>query len=238
MIAIFSSSVGYAYQLLFILYRGNSPVFCYSFPSLFIHLLVKGCVVLGLLYLLRYYELNVSPDFLCYFITNLWFSSVILSNSTCVMLGRLVIVFYCATLVFTSLLFFFRTRAVCNRNPWVTAFFAGLLLAILGGCLAYIVDAFKPVLLENPASNTTTMCQRSDVNPYAAAITIIPLIYDTLIFLAITWRLSRNSYEPYTFKSGIKNLIFGDHLPVFSKILLRDGQAYYLLAFSWSMSHA
>ena len=146
------------------------------------------------------------------------------------MLGRLVIVFYSTTIVFTSLLFFFRIRAVFNRNPWVTAFFAGLWLAILGGCLPYIVDALEPAVLENPASNTTTMCQKSGVDPYAAEITIIPLIYDTLVFLAITWRLSRNSYDRYTFKSGIKILIFGDGLPVFSKALLRDGQAYYLLA--------
>ena len=63
---------------------------------------------------------------------------------------------------------------------------------------------------------------------------MIPLIYDTLVFLAITWRLSRNSYDPgpNTLESGIKFLIFGDYLPVFSKALLRDGQAYYLLAIS------
>jgi hypothetical protein len=147
------------------------------------------------------------------------------------MLIRLAVIFYCAALVFASLLFFFRTRAVFNRNPWVTAFFAGLWLAVLGGCLAYHVDVFEPVLA-NPASNTTAMCGRLGIDPYAAEITIIPLIYDTLVFLAVTWRLSRNSYDPYTFKSGIKNLIFCDHLPVFSKALLRDGQAYYLLALS------
>ena len=173
--------------------------------------------------------------FLCYFITNLWFSAI-LSNSTCVMLERLVVVFYCAALVFTSLLFFFRTRAVFSRNPWVTAFFAGLWLAVLGGCLAVIVDAFTPVPV-NSASNTPAVCFDSGVNPFVAAVTIIPLINDTLVFLAISWRLSRNSYEPYTLKSGIRFLIFADYLPVFSKTFLRDGQAYYLLALSWPTSH-
>ena len=172
----------------------------------------------------------------CYFIvTNLWFSLTVISNSTCVILTRQAVVFYCAVLVSTSLLFFFRTRAVFNRNPWVTAFFAGLWLAVLGGCLALIDDVFKPIPM-NPASNVSPTCLDSSINPFAATVTIIPLINDTLVFLAISWRLSRNSYEPYTLKSGIKYLIFGDHLPVFSKVLLQDGQAYYLLALSWSMS--
>ena len=144
----------------------------------------------------------------------------------------MVVVFLCAVLVFTSLLFFFRTRAIFQRNSWVTTFFAGLWLAVLGGCLALIVEAFQPVLV-NPDSNAIEICLDSGFNPFVATVTIIPLINDTLVFLAITWRLSRNSYEPgpYTLKSGIRFLIFGDYLPVFSKALFRDGQAYYLLAF-------
>ena len=149
----------------------------------------------------------------------------------CVIFGRPAVVFYSGVLVFTSLLFFFRIRAVSDRDPWITAFFAGLWLAVLGGCLAYIVDAFKPVLV-NPALNAlnaATICLKSGNNPFVSATIIIPLINDTLVFLATTWSLSHNSYEPYTFKNGIRILIFGDHLPVFSKVLLQDGQAYYLL---------
>ena len=149
----------------------------------------------------------------------------------CVMFGRPAVVFYCGVLVFTSLLFFFRIRAVFDGNPWITAFFAGLWLAVLGGCLAYIVDVLKPVLV-NPASNATIICLKSGNNLFVSATIIIPLINDTLIFLAITWSLSRNSYEPYTLKNGVKISIFGDHLPVFSQVLLQDGQAYYLLVVS------
>ena len=149
------------------------------------------------------------------------------------MLNRLGIVFYCAVLVSTSLLFFFRIRAVFDRNPWVIAIFAGLWLAVLGGCLSLIVDVFKSIPV-NSDSTTTAICLNSDVNPYVAVATINPLINDTLVFLAISWRLSRNSYEPgpYTLRSGIRFLIFGDYLPLFSKALFRDGQAYYLLALS------
>ena len=150
----------------------------------------------------------------------------------CIMLGRLVVVFFCATVVFTSLLFFFRTRAILNIYPWVVALFAVLWLAVLGGCLSLIVDIFEPMPV-NPASDTNLICINSGINPFVAAATIIPLINDTLVFLAISWRLSRNSYDPYTLEGSVRYLISGgDYLPLFSKALLQDGQAYYLLALS------
>jgi len=146
------------------------------------------------------------------------------SESKCAMLDMLVVIFYCTALIFTSLLFFFRTRAVFNTYPWVVAFFAGLWLAILGGCLGFII-VIVPL---NPASNRDPICINSGINPFIAATTIIPLVNDTLVFLAISWRLSLNSHYPETLESGIRLLIFGDYLPAFSKALLQDGQAYYL----------
>ena len=155
----------------------------------------------------------------------------ILSISTCIMFERLVVFFYCATVVFTSLLFFFRTRAVFNTYPWVVAFFAGLWLAVLGGCLAFIVDIFDPTPVD-PATNSP-MCIKPGMNPFVAAATVIPLINDTFVFLAISWRLSRNSYDDHTLKSGIRFFIFGEYLPVFSKVLFKDGQVYYLLVWQF-----
>jgi hypothetical protein len=147
----------------------------------------------------------------------------------CVALERLVTILYCFVIIFTSLLFFFRTRAVFNRNPWAVAFFAGLWLAVLGGCLAFIVHVLERQV--NPGLKTAALCINSGISPFIAASTIIPLINDTLVFIAITWRLTRNSYDPYSIRSGIRVVIFGDYLPVFSKVLLQDGQVYYLLAF-------
>jgi hypothetical protein len=69
-----------------------------------------------------------------------------------------------------------------------------------------------------------------------AVATIIPLVNDTLVFLAISWRLSRNSYDSHTLESRIRFFICGDYASVFTRVLLRDGQleAYYLLALSMS----
>ena len=146
----------------------------------------------------------------------------------CVILTRMVVFFDCAVLVFTSLLFFFRVRAVFITNPRIIALFAVLWLTILGECLAFMVFIFE----NSTPTSTEAVCVNAGIAPYIAATTITPLINDTLIFLAISWRLFRNSYDPYTLRSGIGPLIFGDHLPVFSKVLFRDGQAYFLLALS------
>jgi hypothetical protein len=82
----------------------------------------------------------------------------------------------------------------------------------------------------NPAANSIHV--NKDIDPFVASTTIIPVINDTLVFLAITWRLSRNSYTRLTLKDGFRFIVFGDYLPVFSRALLQDGQAYYLFALS------
>jgi hypothetical protein len=62
-------------------------------------------------------------------------------------------------------------------------------------------------------------------------------VYDTLVFIAITWRLVRdgthcglNNNNNTRKKGGSSpwSFIFGKHLPAFSRSLLQDGQVYYL----------
>jgi hypothetical protein len=138
----------------------------------------------------------------------------------------MVVVFFCTTLVFSSLLFFFRTRAVFKSYPWVIAFFAGMWVAVLVGCLPFLIYVF--VGPPPPVESNIPVHLNTGINPYATAASIIPLINDTLVFLAISWRLS---YDPLSRLGGFRftGMIFGDYLPVFSQALLRDGQIYYLL---------
>jgi len=132
-------------------------------------------------------------------------------------------VFYSLTIVLTSLLFFFRVRAVFNKNPWIVALFVGLWLSVLAGCSTLVVGVNAVHI------GPTKFCTTSEVKPFAAAASIIPLINDTLVFLVMTWRLSRNSYACRTFEHDVRALVFGDYLPMFSKAMLQGGQAYYLL---------
>ncbi|KAF8808739.1 hypothetical protein BYT27DRAFT_7096258 [Phlegmacium glaucopus] len=141
---------------------------------------------------------------------------------TCYGLQKTMDVFYSITVVSTSLLFFFRIRAVFDMNPWISAFFAALWVAVLAGCLAFVAG-LNAVHIES-----TQYCISSEVKPFAAAASVIPLINDTLVFLAMSWRLCRNSYACRTFRHDFRIFFFGDYLPVFSKAMLQDGQAYYL----------
>ena len=233
MIISFSSSIGCAYQLLFILYHGKPAIFGCSLLNLVVYCHWQRLCCFGFTISAVILRLicELSSDFRMLFHNQTSdLSSAILpsSNSECIILERLVVTFCCAAVVFTSLLFFFRTRAVFNAYPWVVAFFAGLWLAVLGGYVAFIVEIFEPMQVD-PASNSP-ICIKRGIDPFVAVATIIPLINDTLVFLAISWRLYHNPYDPYTFEGGVRCLIFGDYLPVFSKTLLQDGQAYYLLA--------
>jgi hypothetical protein len=60
MIVVSSLSIGYAYQLLFILYCGKPAIFCCSFPNLFVY--CQRLCFFGLIYLrlLRCYKSNVA----------------------------------------------------------------------------------------------------------------------------------------------------------------------------------
>ncbi|KAF8898069.1 hypothetical protein CPB84DRAFT_1748075 [Gymnopilus junonius] len=104
----------------------------------------------------------------------------------------------------TSLLFFFRVRAVFDGNKYVIAFFAFTWLAVLGGCI-------------------TVTRGVTGIN-----IAIIPLVNDTLVFLAISFRLMTNTHVDLNLKSGVKTVLSGAYLPAFSKTLFQDGQIYYL----------
>jgi len=122
----------------------------------------------------------------------------------------------------TSLLFFFRIKAVFDRNQFVVGFFAFMWLAVLAGCIT-VTRGVTGINI-----GPTKYCLNAALEDYVAAAAIIPLVNDTLVFLAISVRLMANSHVDYTVGRGIKTLAFGEYLPSFSKTLFQDGQAYYL----------
>ncbi|KAF8154826.1 hypothetical protein B0H34DRAFT_718046 [Crassisporium funariophilum] len=129
----------------------------------------------------------------------------------------------------TSLLFFFRVRAVFDRNNYVVGFFAFMWLAVLGGCLT-VTQGVVGVHI-----GPTNYCLNGSLAPYVSAAAIIPLVNDTLVFLAITYRLMSNAHRDYSIKDGVRVLVFGDYMPAFSRALLQDGQVYYLTTVTTSL---
>ena len=123
----------------------------------------------------------------------------------------------------TTLLFFFRVRAVYRDNKYVVGAFAIMWLGVLAVC----INAAR----EGGASEIgpTKYCLPVDVRGASvSASAVIPFINDVLGFCAVTWRLMKNSQVNPTFKSSLKVIVFGHYLPTFSRALLQDGQIYFL----------
>ncbi|KAH7924531.1 hypothetical protein BV22DRAFT_1090750 [Leucogyrophana mollusca] len=123
----------------------------------------------------------------------------------------------------TSLLFFFRVRAVYSGNNLITLLFFCLWLSVLGGSLV-LIDAVTATTI-----GPTNYCIDDEIKLSAGAAAITPLIHDTLVFVAISWRLSMISYVEDNPKTRAKAFLYGKYLPAFSRTLLRDGQLYYLI---------
>ncbi|KAF8961162.1 hypothetical protein BDZ97DRAFT_1829829 [Flammula alnicola] len=126
----------------------------------------------------------------------------------------------------TTLLFFFRVRAVYMNNTYVTVFFFFVWLAIVAGCF---VVASQTDITHSNRSNTRCMLDGTvGLVSFITAVTIVPMVNDVLIFCAVTWKLMQNTHVKITLKKSMKIILFGHYLPAFSRTLLRDGQAYFL----------
>ena len=143
-------------------------------------------------------------------------------TGNCVQVERIANYLYPLALSSTALLFFFRVRAVYNRNKYVVAFFSFMWLAVLAGGLT----AIQGVVGAN--IGPTNYCVMYNVKPYVASAAIIPLVNDTLVFFAITWRLMGHAHADNSIGTGLRVFAFGDYMPTLSKALLQDGQVYYL----------
>jgi len=140
----------------------------------------------------------------------------------CPKFEKVVCALYPVAIPATSLLFFFRVRAVFDSNKLVIAFFAFMWLAVVGGCIT-VTRGVTGINI-----GPTDYCLNAALEPYVSAAAIIPLVNDTLVFFAISFRLMTNTHVEFNLRTGVKTLISGAYLPAFSKTLFQDGQVYYL----------
>ncbi|KAH7908554.1 hypothetical protein BJ138DRAFT_342953 [Hygrophoropsis aurantiaca] len=133
----------------------------------------------------------------------------------------------------TGLLFFFRVRAVYGGTTLATAFFGCLWLGVFACSLA-LISAVSATSI-----GTTEYCIDSGVSADVGAAIFPTLVYDTIVFVAISRRLAMLSFVDVSLdESGshrtrtpvwARAFLFGEYLPAFSRSLLRDGQIYYLV---------
>ncbi|KZT12693.1 uncharacterized protein LAESUDRAFT_668555 [Laetiporus sulphureus 93-53] len=123
----------------------------------------------------------------------------------------------------TCLLFFFRIRAVFSGNLYVQAFFFVVWLSVVAGSFT-IIEAVKATNI-----GPTPYCLNASLKAYVSAAGITPLIHDTLVFLAISFRLVMNAHGDDRLTTRVRTFWSGKYLPAISKALLQDGQAYYII---------
>jgi len=129
---------------------------------------------------------------------------------------------YSIALPSSALLLVFRVVALYKDNQYIVAFFALCWIAILA--LSIVV----PMGTTGMQIENTPYCVEIKFKPYAIIGAIIPVVHDTLIFVATAWAFVRNSYMETNLKNSYDVVVLGKNLPAFSKSLLRDGQLYIL----------
>ncbi|THU84334.1 hypothetical protein K435DRAFT_687688 [Dendrothele bispora CBS 962.96] len=155
----------------------------------------------------------------------------------------------CQTLMLTSaslcaialstvtLLFFLRLRAIYEDNRPVVGIFFILWLGNVA-CVSMIPLIFKAATPSNIQG--INYCIAESIRIRNASIPAIgTLVHDTCVFIAISYRLSKNitvNNQGATFETVTKTFILGKNLPKFSKVLFRGGQLLYLITLMASIS--
>ena len=128
----------------------------------------------------------------------------------------------------TSLLFFWRVRAVYKDSLVVCGFFFISWVAV--SCTCILHTRFQVFLLDLERIQQAGRCFTvGDYSAFIMTSTLVSMVNDLLIFCAITYRLMNMAEvcDP-TPKKRLMVAAFGRHLPAFSRTLLQDGQAYFL----------
>ncbi|KAF8160269.1 hypothetical protein K438DRAFT_1860129 [Mycena galopus ATCC 62051] len=123
----------------------------------------------------------------------------------------------------TSLLFFFRVCAIYGGARIVKIIFGLMWVVVLGTCI------IVPFATRGVNIGTTRYCMVGEDPPYAAIVGIVPAVFDTAVFIAISYRLIGNTHTEYSWTKKARTFLTGAYLPSFSKSLLVDGQIYYMI---------
>ncbi|KZP23848.1 hypothetical protein FIBSPDRAFT_447659 [Athelia psychrophila] len=144
---------------------------------------------------------------------------------SCRGIGRIICILYGISAPATALLFCFRVSAIYLNSRIMVAFFTLGWLAVTG-CRAY--DAYLGML--KFSSGPDRSCGIIlPANGKIDAVSYVSLaVYDTVVYLAISWRLSSEPMTGSHWQARLSSFVSGTGLYRLSRTLLRDGQFYYL----------
>lgn len=124
-----------------------------------------------------------------------------------------------------SLLFLFRIRAIFNRSKRITIFFVVLWTIQFGSTMA------APFGVKAAHIEPVESCISTHVANFVSIGPIASWIYDTLIFIAISIKLtsySRAATTEKSWKGHLQSFFDGREIGQISRVLLQTGQLYYL----------
>ncbi|KAF4611800.1 hypothetical protein D9613_003713 [Agrocybe pediades] len=120
----------------------------------------------------------------------------------------------------SSFLFFRRVRAIYNDNKYVRHFFFALLLANIGVSILTIPGSHMKPLAD------TGYCVNAGVQQYVAAAPFSRLVYDSCVFIAISYRFATISGENMTWRILLSRRASSRIV----RAILQGGQQYYLMS--------
>ncbi|KZP07996.1 hypothetical protein FIBSPDRAFT_816544 [Athelia psychrophila] len=129
--------------------------------------------------------------------------------------------FYEVSLPATSLLFFFRVKAVYAHGRVITLFFGALWFAILG------LSILPMVAIRSDHIPNTQHCTETVVGDFVSVPAIITAVYDTLVFIAISAQMVVHTLNGDTWTARTRSFVYGNGMYSLSRALLRGGQIYY-----------
>jgi len=139
-------------------------------------------------------------------------------------------VFWVLATASSSYLFLKRVHAVFLQDRIVCHIFTLLWLATFGASL---------VVLPGPLNDyselaNTKHCVAHEMKSYVSTAFVVPVIFDALVFLAITYKIHmiHGTSKPRSWKA----LVCGDALPRLSRAVLQGGQQYYLITTAFNLA--
>ncbi|KAJ6454673.1 hypothetical protein C8R45DRAFT_1111912 [Mycena sanguinolenta] len=123
----------------------------------------------------------------------------------------------------TAMLFFLRAAAVWYPNKIAYAVFSVLWIAVLGAGITAPLGAHAAHI------GPTTQCVIAAPPTRTEIVVIMPLINDTVIFLAISYRIVAHTIAANSSRARLRVFLGGQGLSTLSQALLQTGQHFYLI---------
>ena len=150
---------------------------------------------------------------------------IVTSDSSCVRIGNAASWFAALSFISTSLLLFFRVRAICHNSLLIQALLASMWVAVVICTFALLLSiqfSLVQIALLPAASGCTVAGSQLDVTIDVS----LAIIYDTLVWLALSTRLLMNSSEE-TWPRRLWMFMRGGGMPPISRLIFQTEQLSY-----------